>query len=112
MSNFTPAEHANLVAGKVVAHATSFLEGRSDAISLGRHAKSVMIELLAAPDDAKAKAILDPARLLVVAMMGTSWADCEARRARWAQVMASLVALVRHESRALIEAAPAATAEA
>ena len=97
-ANFTPAEHANFLSAKVVAHATAFLAGRNDAALLNLNARSVMCELVAAPDDPVAKAILDPTRLLVVAMMGAAAAQDEARQFRWMHIMASLIDLVRHES--------------
>jgi hypothetical protein len=55
--NFTPAEHANFLAAKTVAYATAYLDGRDDAKNLGRNAACAMCELLAAPDDAPARAI-------------------------------------------------------
>ena len=97
-TNFTAAEHANFLAAKVVGYATAFLDGRHDTITLGRNARSAQMEVLAAVDDPQAKATLDPVRLLIVAMMGTSYADSEVRQDRWQQVMGSLVELVRHES--------------
>lgn len=100
-ANFTPAEHANFVAAKVVSHATAFLTGRHDAGELGRNARSVMCELIPVTDDLAAKAILAPARLCVVAMLGTAAADSEDRRDRWSMVMGALVELVRHESQEL-----------
>jgi hypothetical protein len=97
-ANFTPAEHANFLAGKAVSYATGYLDGRHDASQLARHARALQIELLAAPDDPAARAILDPVRMLMVAMTCTSWAFGEARQDRWQHVMGSLVELVRHES--------------
>ena len=97
-ANFTPAEHANFLAAKVVSHATAYLEGRQDAAELSRNARSVMLELIAAPDDPHAKPVLDASRLLVVAMTGAAWAHEPAREDRWQQVMSALVDLVRHES--------------
>lgn len=99
--NFTPAEHANFLAAKVIAYATAYLDGRNDAAALGISARSAMLELVVATDDPTAKAILDPARLLAVAMLNTSAAEGEARQDRWMQVMGALVEMVRHESREL-----------
>ena len=93
--------HANFIAGKVVAHATAFLDGRNDAIELGRNARADQIELMAGGEDAAAKQVLDASRLLVVSMMGTSYAQGEQRQDRWQMVMGALVELVRHESLAL-----------
>lgn len=96
--HFMPAEHANFLAAKVVAHATAFLDGRNDAAELGRNAKAMQIELMIGTDDPASRAVLDPARLLVVAMMGASYAHGEPRQDRWQHVMGALVELVRHES--------------
>lgn len=100
-TNFTPGEHANFLAGKVTSYATAFLDGRNDAGQLARNVRSVMCELIAAPDDAQAKAILDPTRMLAVAMLGASAAEGEARQQRWMYVMAAMIELVRHECRAI-----------
>ncbi|MCP1832795.1 hypothetical protein [Bradyrhizobium sp. USDA 4545] len=100
-SRFSPAEHANFIAGKVVSYAESFLNERADRALLGRNAQSVMIELVACADDPAAKAILDPARLLTIAMIGAAGADDWARRMRWCEVMTALVAMVRQESNEL-----------
>jgi hypothetical protein len=99
--NFSPAEHANFIAAKVIAHATAYLDGRNDAADLGRNARSVQCELIPITEDRTAKAILDPARLLVVAMMGAAASEGDARLDRWQHVMAALVELVRHESHEL-----------
>ena len=100
-SRFSPAEHANFVAAKVVAQATAYLDGRNDLADLARNAQSLMIELVPCSDDRDAKSMLDLARLLVIAMIGTAGAKSEARLDRWQQVMGALVELVRHESHEL-----------
>ncbi len=100
-SRFSPAEHANFIAAKAVSYATSFLNERADRELLGRNAQSVMIELVACGDDPAAKAILDPARLLTIAMIGAAGADNWARRMRWCDVMSALVIMVRQESHEL-----------
>jgi hypothetical protein len=97
-SNFSPVEHANFVVAKAVSHATAYLDGRNDADQLGRNARAVMCELIPVTDDPRAKAILDPARLLTIAMLNAAVAQGEARQDRWSQVMGALVELVRHES--------------
>jgi hypothetical protein len=97
-TNFTPAEHANFLAGKITGYATAFLDGRHDVITLGRNSRSAQMEVMAAVDDPAAKAILDPVRLLIVSMMGTAYAQGDERQDRWQQVMGALVELVRHES--------------
>jgi hypothetical protein len=98
---FTPAEHANFLAAKAVAHATAYLDGRNDAALLARNAHSVQYEILAAPEDPLAKPALDAARMLVVAMLGASTAIGEVRQDRWRNVMGALVELVCGESMAL-----------
>ncbi|SDC08529.1 hypothetical protein SAMN05216337_1001217 [Bradyrhizobium brasilense] len=97
-SRFSAAEHANFIAGKVVAYATAYLDGRNDLADLARNAASVMVELIACSDDAAAKVILNPARLLANAMTITAGATSDASVDRWQQVIGSLVELVRHES--------------
>jgi len=97
----SPPEHANFIAAKVVSHAMAYIDGRNDRALLGRNAESVMIELIACSDDPDAKTILDPARLLVIAMIGTAGADDEARRMRWCDVMVALIHMVRQESHEL-----------
>ena len=100
-ANFSPADHANLLAAKVAAHASAFLDGRHDAARLAANSHAVFCELIAAPEDAGARAVLGPVRLLVVAMMGAASAQDEARLDRWMHVMAALIELVRQECRAL-----------
>lgn len=102
-ANFTAAEHANFLGAKVVAYATAFLDGRNDAAMLANHARSMMCELVAAPDDPQGNPILDLARLLVVAMTGAATAADDARRDRWMDVMGALVELVRLEVKRLRE---------
>jgi hypothetical protein len=101
-ANFTAAEHANFLGAKTVAHATALLDGRNDGAQALRNARAITCELIAAPDDPAANAILDPARLLVVAMMGAASADPGSpRQDRWMHVMGALVELVRHEANEL-----------
>jgi hypothetical protein len=98
--------NASFLAAKVVAYATAYLDGRNDATELGRNAKTMQFELMTGTDDPPSRAVLDPARLLVVAMMGTSYAEGETRQDRWQHVMGALVELVRHEAAALASPAP------
>ncbi|MES5483617.1 hypothetical protein QMZ05_12735 [Bradyrhizobium sp. INPA03-11B] len=101
---FTATEHANFIAGKVVAYATAYLDGRHDLADLARNAASVMIDLLlCSTDDREAKAILDPARLLASAMIGTACAASPARLERWQKAMGAMVELVKHVSTELRE---------
>jgi hypothetical protein len=95
-----PIEAANLLAGHAVAYATAFLDGRNDATDLAQNVDRLQLDLLAASDPST-NGILDPVRLLNVAMMHTAGARGEARQDRWQQVMGSLVELVREESLAL-----------
>lgn len=94
-------DQANLLAGQAVAYATAFLDGRHDAAQLASHANKLQLELTMS-NDPSTNAILDPVRLLNIAMMRTAIAQGEARQDRWQHVMASLVELVRDESRSLL----------
>lgn len=100
-ANFSPAEHANLLAAKACGYAGAFLDGRHDAAQLAANSHALFCELIAAPEDAAARAILGPTRLLAVAMMGAGGAQDAARLDRWMHVMAALIELVRQECRAL-----------
>ena len=100
-SRFSPAEHANFIAAKVVSYARAYLGGRNDLAELARNAHSLMIELVVCSDDPEARRILDSARLLAIAMVGTAGAASEARLDRWKQAMGALVELVCHESHEL-----------
>ena len=93
-------DRANLLAGKAVAHATAYLDGRHDAAKLAQNASALQVEMLSI-DDGEANIILGPVKLLNVAMACTAIAPTEARQDKWQQVMGSLVELVRHESREL-----------
>jgi hypothetical protein len=102
---------ANLLAGRVVAAATAFLDGRHDADRLAQDASRLQTDLIGF-DDPVTNPILMPARLIVVAMMGTASAARAAltdgamvwRQERWENVTASLIELIRHESRSLRDA--------
>lgn len=94
----SPAERANFVAGKIVGHATAFLDGRHDATQLAAHAHADLIEMLPFGDDPAARPILLAARMLQVAMTGCAASTDDARRDRWATVMAAMCDMVRHES--------------
>lgn len=94
----TSAEQANFLAGKVVASATAFLDGRHDGEQLAADACRLQCELLTVPIDTDTNCILVPARLLVVAMAITARAHGEPRLDRCQSVMGALVDLTRHES--------------
>lgn len=97
--DFTAPEHANFLGAKAVALATSYLDGRNDGAQLARDADGMQCELIAAISDPQANRILDPTRMLLVAMARTAMAHGEgARQDRWQLVMGALVELVRHES--------------
>jgi len=97
-ADFSPVEHANFVAAKVVAHAAAYLDGRNDADTLYITARSVFTELIVVGEDLRAKAILDATRLLTIAMLNASSVKDEARLDRWQQVMGALIELVKIES--------------
>jgi hypothetical protein len=99
--HFTPAESANFLAARAVSHATAFLDGRNDAAELARNADRIQLELMMSATDPSTNIILDPVRLLCVAMMRTAVAPGDSRQDRWQQVMGALVELVRHESHEL-----------
>jgi hypothetical protein len=99
-ANFSPGEHANLLAAKATAYASGFLDGRSDATQLAQNAHALFCELISAPEDATAKAILIPTRLLNAAMLRAAAAQDAARLDRWMHVMAALIELVRQECKA------------
>lgn len=100
-ADMRPPESANFIAAKAVAHATAYLDGRNDAALLARNADDMQCELIVASSEGNANRILDPTRLLVVAMSRTAIAQGEARQDRWQSVMGALVELVRHESHEL-----------
>lgn len=95
--DFTAPELANFLAAQAVAAATSYLDGRSQAADLAREADRVFLELQAIGHDPACNAIADPTRVMVVAMMRTAIAT-GARAARWADIMAAFVPLLRQES--------------
>jgi len=118
ISTLQPIDAANLLAGQVVAAATGFLDRRHDWMKLLQEADSLQASLLAM-DDIGTHQILQPVRLLVIAMRGTALAtrahhgpgappNALARLDRWEQVTASLVELVRSESLALRQTVGAA----
>ena len=99
-TDLAPIDAANLLAGQAVAFAAAYLDGRHDAEQLAANAARLQRDLFAARDPA-VNGILDPARLLAIAMLYTARAQDEARQDRWQHVMGALVELVRIESRAL-----------
>ena len=93
----------NLLAGHAVGCATAFLDGRHGVEKLASNAAWLSIELMVTrePGDLAVNAILDPTRLLVIAMTHAARVTDEARADRWRQVMRSLSEMVRVESLAL-----------
>ena len=105
-----PIDAANLLAGQAVAAATAFLDGRHDRLTLKADADRLQLALLSM-NDATTGPILQPVRLLVVAMAALAMAAHRAeiggfvgneRLERWEQVTAALVEMIRSESRALL----------
>jgi hypothetical protein len=92
---------ANMLAVRAVKHATSFLHGQDGPTLLGMHAEQMQIDLLLA--DPLANGLLNPVRMLNVAMAATALVAAEpqggetARLDRWMHVLASLMELVQHE---------------
>jgi hypothetical protein len=107
LTRLTPAEEAHFLAATAVAHAEAYLAG-GDRDELGRNADQMIVKLFVSPGSSGLGGVLDPVRLLTVAMMRTALAPDVERRARWATVMTALVEMVRHESSELrrIGAAP------
>jgi hypothetical protein len=107
-ADLAPIDKANLLAGQAVAYATAYLDGRHSAeqlaanaaLQLATNAALLQGDLFAARDPAT-NGILDPVRLLAIAMLHTARAQDEARRDRWRQIIGALVELVGLESRAL-----------
>ena len=91
---------ANMLAVRAIKHATSFLQGQDGPTLLGMHCEQLQLDLLLA--DPLANGLLNPVRLLNVAMASTALAAAEpavdaARLDRWMHVVASLIELVQHE---------------
>ena len=99
-TDLAPIDEANLLAGQAVAYATAYLDGRHDVERLTDNSMLLEAVLFSARDPATNR-ILDPVRLLTIAMLHTARARDEARQDRWQHVMGALVELVRTESRAL-----------
>jgi hypothetical protein len=97
---FSARQVANILAVRAVRHATEFLQGRDGPTLLGMHADALQLELIMT--DPAANGLLNPVRLLNVAMMSTARTALEsdvdaARLDRWMHVMAALVELVQDE---------------
>lgn len=103
-ADFSPAEQANFIAAHVVGAATAFLEGRQTKDEMHDRANALMTDISKLSDDAAARAILDSAKLLVMAMLGTAAAKGATRQARWRDLVEALVKLVKFESVDLREA--------
>lgn len=97
---FASRQVATMLAVRAVKHATSFLQGQDGPTLLGMHAEQMQIDLLMA--DPLANAVLNPVRMLNVAMGATALVAAEpqadpARLDRWMHLLASLIELVQHE---------------
>lgn len=91
---------ANMLAVRAVRHATAFLQAQDGPTLLGMHAEQLQLDLLLG--DPLANGLLNPVRMLNVAMASTALAAAEpsvdaARLDRWMHVVASLMELVQHE---------------
>jgi len=100
-THLNPIDAANLLDGQAVAEAEALLAERRDAGSCEAAAYRLQLELIAKENDVASNVILNPVRLLTVALGRAARADTEERRARWRRVLAALTDLVRHESLAL-----------
>jgi hypothetical protein len=97
-----PVDLANFLAGKAVAAATSYLDGRSDGAALALAADRLRLDLLAVETDPDCNGVVDPTRMMVVAMMHGA-VSTGPRQARWHAVMTAFVDLVRTESLSLAD---------
>lgn len=97
MRTFNPPELANFLAAQAVAAATSYLDQRSGPDELARTAARVFLQLQDLASDPRCNAIVDPTRLLITAMIHAA-ITTGPRRFRWAEIMESLVGLLRLES--------------
>ncbi|MDA9521663.1 hypothetical protein XI06_15265 [Bradyrhizobium sp. CCBAU 11434] len=95
---------ANMLAVRAMRHAADFRASKDDAAALAAHADRLQLDLMIA--DPASSSLLDPVRLLNVAMMRTARAyladpqsALDSRAWRWLQVMNSLVELVDDERR-------------
>jgi hypothetical protein len=115
-TTLAPIDAANLLAGQAVAAATAFLDGRHEWKHLLNQASGLQLQLVAV-DDVGCGQLLQPVRMLVIALRSLALtAKAQEARAsaleqsrleRWEQVTASLVELVRTESLELRQAAGA-----
>ena len=116
---------ATLLAGHAVSYAEGFLAGRIDAVQLKASAERLELELATLPDDPMIPSLINPVRLLSIALARTA-AHALVLRAgqragenslhqgieivagrldRWKQVTAALTDLVRHEAKSFVKAA-------
>ncbi len=101
-AELSPQHVAAYLAGKAIAAAQAFLDGRSDAEAMAKAVDQLYGELLAVGDSVGCNALLDPTRLLAVTMMRTARV-ADLQQQRWRCVMVALADLVRSEARALRE---------
>ncbi len=93
-----PDREAQFICSLAVAASEGFLGGRIDAGALGKEADRVACQVLTV--SSASADVPDALRLLVVTMRRTSIAT-GARQEHWADVMAALARLVRHEAAVL-----------
>jgi hypothetical protein len=108
--HLSAVDAANLLAGQAVAEAEAFLAERRDATQCEKIVDQLW-RALAVIEHPPIPEILDPVRLLIMALGRVALAGTDERRARWRRVLAALTDLVRHESLALRAAGPAAIDE-
>lgn len=90
-----PDREAQFLASLAVAAAEAYLGGRANAYALGEEADRIACRVLVV--SSASADVPDALRLLVVVMRRTSVA-LGARQERWAEVMAALTKVVRHEA--------------
>jgi hypothetical protein len=73
-AQLAPIDQANLLAGHAVAYATSFLDGRLNAVQLLANAMQLQGDLFTSRDP-ETNHIIDPVRLLAIAMLHTARAQ-------------------------------------
>ncbi len=120
-------DRATLLAGHAVSYAEGFLAGRIDAVQLKTSAVRLELDLAALPDDPMIPSLVNPVRLLSIALARTAAHALVLRASqhagenslhqgieivtgrldRWKQVTAALVELVRHEAKSFVKVAEA-----
>ena len=99
-ASFAARQVANMLAVRAMRHATCFLNGETDPAKFAEQSDQLQLELLTA--DAAASSLLDPVRVLNIAMLRLARsfqdeANDDGRKARWMTVTGALVELVADE---------------